>query len=181
MTNPAVQPAIDLALSRRFLTLGDVGMLVDLAARAVGPEPCVIDLGAGAGTTALCILLARPEARVLSVDISDDALNWAQQAIENCGVADRWGRLTSDAGLLGWNYPGPPVDLLLIDTSHESRATARELAAWLPHVRPGGLVWLHDYAGEDYPGVRKAVDRAVGTGALVEYGQAGLGWAGVRP
>ena len=69
--------------------------------------------------------------------------------------------------------------MLLIDTSHEYEQTVAELEAWLPLVRLGAPVWLHDYRGP-YPGVKRAVDEAVEAGLLRPHSTRGLGWGGWR-
>lgn len=50
------------------------------------------------------------------------------------------------------------LDFVFIDTEHTEDRTARELALWLPRVKLGGKVALHDlYDGSTYPGVLCAV------------------------
>lgn len=50
------------------------------------------------------------------------------------------------------------ADLLFIDTSHEYEHTLAELRLYVPKVRPGGIVLLHDTDPEEWPGVSKALD-----------------------
>ncbi len=40
-----------------------------------------------------------------------------------------------------------PIDLLLIDGNHELPAVRRDVARYVPYVRPGGYFILHDYFG----------------------------------
>lgn len=47
-----------------------------------------------------------------------------------------------DPGVLG--VMPTDVDIVFIDSSHEFEATLAELHAYVPRVRPGGLVLLHD-------------------------------------
>jgi len=55
--------------------------------------------------------------------------------------------------------PAIPCDLLFIDGDHRYEAVAADLRLWLPSVKPGGVVAMHDI---DSPGVRRAFDEAVG-------------------
>ena len=49
-----------------------------------------------------------------------------------------------------------PIDVLFIDTEHTLEMAAAELALWGDHVRPGGVILMHD--PETFPGVRRAAE-----------------------
>lgn len=49
-------------------------------------------------------------------------------------------------------------DLVFIDTSHEEEQTKREILAWSPKLKPGGLLCGHDFDHPTYKGVRHAVE-----------------------
>lgn len=49
---------------------------------------------------------------------------------------------------------GELADLLFIDGSHDAPSLCRDLDAWLPCLRPGGTLLLHD---RNYPSVQEAV------------------------
>ena len=55
-------------------------------------------------------------------------------------------------------YWTQPIDFLYIDADHGYRAVLADLHAWVPHVRPGGLIAGDDYRHPLYPGVRQAWD-----------------------
>lgn len=48
------------------------------------------------------------------------------------------------------------LDLVFIDADHSYDSCYNDIAAWLPRVRPGGVIAGHDY-GPAFPGVEKAV------------------------
>ena len=48
------------------------------------------------------------------------------------------------------------LDFLFIDADHSDEAVDADARAWLPKVRPGGIVAMHDIG---YEAVQKAVDR----------------------
>ena len=53
-------------------------------------------------------------------------------------------------------FPKMSVDFAYIDAAHDYESVKRDIQAWLPRMKPGGLL-----AGDDYdywPGVRQAVD-----------------------
>jgi hypothetical protein len=63
----------------------------------------------------------------------------------------------SAAGL----YADGSVDFCFIDAAHDEDSVAADIAAWLPKVKPGGLLSGHDYSAY-WPGVKAAVDNAFG-------------------
>lgn len=53
---------------------------------------------------------------------------------------------------------GVKADLVYIDAGHDYENCAADIAAWLPHVKPGGFIGGHDYDRDTFPGVVRAVD-----------------------
>lgn len=51
-----------------------------------------------------------------------------------------------------------PIDYLYIDADHAYDSVLADLEAWVPHVRPGGLIAGDDYDHPLFPGVRAAWD-----------------------
>ena len=52
-----------------------------------------------------------------------------------------------------------PIDVLVVDAAHDYESVKQDFADWLPKMRPGGRVLIHDYTAF-YPGVKRAVDEA---------------------
>jgi hypothetical protein len=52
------------------------------------------------------------------------------------------------------------VDAVFIDADHSYEAVKRDIAAWLPKLRSGGLIFGHDYEPNEFGGVVRAVDEA---------------------
>jgi predicted O-methyltransferase YrrM len=59
-----------------------------------------------------------------------------------------------------------PIDYLYIDADHSEAAVRADLAAWVPHVKPGGLICGDDYGNRSFPGVQRAWDAFAATGGL---------------
>jgi predicted O-methyltransferase YrrM len=51
-----------------------------------------------------------------------------------------------------------PIDFLYIDADHSYDGVTADLEAWVPHVKPGGLIVGDDYGNAIYPGVQRAWD-----------------------
>lgn len=167
--------AHELAVARRFLDWEDVDLIRELVGKLpVDRNIEVVDLGSGAGTTALAVLAERDsQLRITSIDHNAAAQNWAKKAVENVGKSNFLQFILANTVEAAQDFL-LDIDLLLIDSSHEYEDTKNELSAWVPKVRSGGFVWLHDYRGP-YPGVKRAIDEEK---SLKEIGVRGLGWAG---
>ncbi len=140
-----------------------------------------VDLGAGSGTSALSVFTARSQdIRVASVDISGVALDATRKNMQQYGYISSWTAIQgrSDAMAKQWKRP---VDLLLEDSTHDYASKQDVLTAWFKHLRPGALVWSHEYAGyanSIYPGVKVCIDEFVERGWLETIEVAGYSWAG---
>ena len=167
--------AHNLASTRMLLTQDDVDLIRRTVARFPRAKPLVVvDLGAGSGTTAAAVFAERPDAQVTTYDVYEVNVGWARLFIHNAFPLADWVGYVMDSVEAASMWQQKYADLVLIDTSHEYRHTAMELAEWHNRVKPSGYVWCHDYEG-DYPGVRQAVNEAVLAGSFVMVEQRGLG------
>lgn len=55
-------------------------------------------------------------------------------------------------------YWSEPIDFLYVDADHSYEGVRADLEAWVPHVKPGGLILGDDYGNHFYPGVEEAWD-----------------------
>jgi hypothetical protein len=66
------------------------------------------------------------------------------------------------------------LDFVFIDADHGYEGCLRDLRAWYPKVKPGGIFSGHDYENTSYPkfGVTQAVKEfAAEKGLLIELGE----------
>lgn len=153
------------------------------AVLAQGRDPVVVDLCTGSGAIALAVSTELPRARVHAVELSEDALAWAERNLARSGVDLRQGDLadacpdldgTVDVVLCNPPYiPLPAYEsvapeardhdphLALFsgqDGLEAMRALERTAARLL---RPGGVVGAEhaDVQGESAPGVFVAAGR----------------------
>lgn len=57
---------------------------------------------------------------------------------------------------------GYTYDFIFLDAMHTYEDVKADIARWLPRLRLGGVLALHDYGHHDFPGVKQAADEAFG-------------------
>lgn len=97
------------------------------------------------------------------VDINGiDRLNWAQrdQNIGKLEIENTANFIEGDSQqeALSWMKP---IDLLFIDGDHTYEGVMRDLLSWVPHVKSGGTVMMHDYDMPTSPGIIQAVSNFI--------------------
>ncbi len=50
-------------------------------------------------------------------------------------------------------------DIVFIDSDHTEKALTQDIFFWLHTVKDGGYIGGHDYGVNEYPGIKKAVDK----------------------
>lgn len=117
------------------------------------PNPVVVNIGAGAGTSALAILESRPDVTLHSVDVTleDSPFGCLYAEKRVCEQAGVGGRLTQHHGDskevgAGWLASGYPlVDLVFVDGDHSYEGCAGDILEWSRNLKPNGLLLIHDY------------------------------------
>jgi hypothetical protein len=68
------------------------------------------------------------------------------------------------------NFADESLDFVFIDASHEYEDVKNDIIAWMPKVRPGGIIAGHDYHADQayHPGVYKAVHELIDTFTVSE-------------
>lgn len=102
-------------------------------------KPTIIELGTrtGESTSAFLAGAAATGGHVWSVDMAPSTQEWKLSGLWDFRLADD----TSD-DTAGW-LPDE-CDILFIDTSHRYAHTLVELGMYVPRVKPGGMVLMHD-------------------------------------
>lgn len=82
--------------------------------------------------------------------------------LTRAGVMDRVQLLNCGSLPAAAMFADESVDLVFIDACHELEPCRADIKAWLPKVRPGGMLAGHDYSWNMFPGVVQAVCEAFG-------------------
>lgn len=157
--------ALQLAECFGYLTPVEVRELQRIV-RRLPADSVLINIGIGAATSVLAMHEARPRAKIVGID-TDEFTGEAQ--LQEAGLAENplWRRLTGDSAVVGQHWAGK-VDGVLVDGDHSEQGVRRDIAVWLPHLKPEGVMIFHDYDdwpaghprhGENpWPDVRRVVD-----------------------
>jgi len=153
-----------------------------VSAGAIGAEVGVYE---GAMSKALFKLI--PDLRLYMVDrwkvySEDERIGSPKTKIARILDAKEWKRIYMAAKKVAAAWPGAHIiqadsvdaapfiadgslDFVFIDGDHAYEGVKRDIAAWLPKVKPGGWLTGHDYGNKPDGGVRRAVDEL---GMIVE-------------
>lgn len=122
-------------------------------------NPIIINIGAGAGTSGLAALECRDDSIVRTIDIRDESdwrgcLEGERIVVGQAGLShlagDRWHQHHGDSKAIGAKWL-TKVDLVYVDGDHTYAGCAGDIKAWMPHLRCGGLLIVHDYDKKSLP------------------------------
>jgi predicted O-methyltransferase YrrM len=125
-------------------------LAIDLKAKTV------LELGVRLGETTVALLEAvnDTQGRLISMDTLD--YQATRDMISGYGIGERWTYIVGDDLEFAKTWSEGPADMIFVDTSHEYEQTKKEIAAFMPHLRSGGLMAFHDT--ESFPdGVLKPI------------------------
>jgi predicted O-methyltransferase YrrM len=166
MTAPDKHTAHTVADWTGYLTHDEIDALKDLA-RSLPTGAHIVNIGAGNGTSGLAFMEARDDLQVTTIDIQRESSPYGCLAGEEAVFksAGFWGdpRHTqiegdSKAVAVTWSYG--PVDMVFVDGGHQYHEAKGDIVGWLPHIKPGGIMVVHDFEKEvkAWRGVNEAVN-----------------------
>jgi predicted O-methyltransferase YrrM len=157
-------PAHDLANAFGFLLPGETDALQQLAGM-VPEDATMVNIGAGAGTSSLAIAEIRPNAKRYTIDISAGGpLGGMQNEVNAFKVTPLKlpTQILGDSKQAGKDWNRGKVDFLFIDGDHSIAGATGDILNWLPHMKEGGIVAVHDYNSVYWGDVVKVVDEHLG-------------------
>ena len=158
-----------------FETVAEERKLIELA-KLVPENGTIVEIGGELGRSAGQFLLATngKGVKVYTVDLfpldhhvaGNLLIAQKKNLIEAIGVEAVTNRHIQVKGVsweVGTQWDKGLIDLLFIDGDHTYEGVSKDIAAWLKHVKPGGIVAFHDYAVDEtshylHHEVKKAVD-----------------------
>jgi len=113
----------------------------------------VVEVGTRTGRTARHVARYCPQVEELFAVDLEPPLDGAFDPRERVTFVQGW----SDA--VAKQFDDESLDLVFLDADHSEEWVLRDLEAWLPKLRLGGVICGHDYGSRHHPGVKRAVDR----------------------
>jgi len=104
-----------------------------------------------------------------------DTLPFLRRTLTEAGLEDVVVPVVGPSSLIG-NCWATPLGFLFIDGGHGEQVVREDEAAWLPHVRPGGLLAIHDVFPDPAHGGRPPDElyrRCLGSGQWREVAATG--------
>lgn len=116
-----------------------------------------VETGTLWGVSTEAIARMRPELNIITIDIK--ALPEARERLSGLPNVEIW---EMDSRAAASRFADHSIDVLYLDALHDKDFVLSELNAWLPKVRPGGIIAGHDYCTGF--GVMEAVPQFFGHG-----------------
>ena len=104
-----------------------------------------------------------------------DTLPWFRRTIHDAGLDDVVVAVVADSPTLG-RFWTTPLGFLFIDGGHGPEPAHRDYETWVPHVRIGGVIAIHDVFPDPADGGRPPYEiylRALESGAFAEVSATG--------
>ena len=132
-----------------YISANEAAFLQQLASDIPITPPCIVNIGAGAGTSALAFLQARPDAYLTTIDVNQDSplgcLDGEMQVLRDCKVnLENYVQILDDSKAVALYWPSE-VDILFIDGDHSRESVRGDINLWIPHMSNGGIIIVHDY------------------------------------
>ena len=137
----------------RYLFIDELAALKRLAAD-LPPDPTIVNIGAGGGTSGLAFMESRGDLHLITIDIQDESspfgcLEAERRMLLEAGypksMQQKWNQIHGDSKTVSLL---DPVDMAFIDGDHSYEGCAGDIAAWWPQIKPGGIMAIHDYDKE---------------------------------
>lgn len=113
-------------------------------------------LGQGAGRTRGIRIFAIDPHEPYLADPHADSLRDLRANLERLGLTELVTPIVARSQAAAGSFD-QPIDVLFIDGDHEEEPVKADLALWLPKVRPGGSIALHDVRNRQWPGVSRTL------------------------
>lgn len=97
-------------------------------------------IGAGPGIMGIALMEGNHDLILTILDI--DTCYYARKHLDSAGFPVV-GYVVADSS--AYDYVGLPLDFLLVDGDHTKEGVIRDVENWYRYVRPGGLIFFHDY------------------------------------
>jgi predicted O-methyltransferase YrrM len=152
----------ELARWQGYLTESEVTALKGLA-QELPPDPVLINIGAGAGTSTIAFLEERSDLIAFSIDLltnGSEITTNEHLRLAEMGLTPRVIKIWGDSKQVGLAWPRTwKVDCVFVDGDHTHDGLVGDILTWESLVKSGGAMVFHDYTRHHHPDVKPTVDQ----------------------
>lgn len=120
------------------------------------PNPRIVNIGAGAGTSGLAIMEARDDVFLITIDKTLEShpygcLAGETEVLTNAGFLPnayhRYEQIHGDSKEVGkyWSKNNDKVDFVFVDGDHSYEGARGDISIWLNNINADGYMAVHDY------------------------------------
>lgn len=155
--------AKDLIEAFGYLTISE-GALLQKYAKKIPKNGICINIGAGTGTSAVCVLEARPDLTetFYTIDVRDwdnpfGGLLNERNAFKKYDMKYP-NQIKDDSKDAGKKWGKRNVNFLIIDGDHSLAGARGDVLSWQENLVDGAVVFVHDYGSPRWVDVKNVVD-----------------------
>jgi predicted O-methyltransferase YrrM len=159
-----------------WLTVAEGELLFSLAASCPAGGT-IVEIGSWKGKSTTWLAEGAGPAsgiRIFAVDPHEpylaapqaDSLRDFRANLERLGLTDRVTPVIARSEIAALSFDRS-IDVLFIDGDHDEAPVMADVALWMPKVRAGGAVALHDVGNRRWPGVSRTLSRLLWTSATL--------------
>ena len=177
-------------LGWKFGHITDNNTLIFLCCLAKAGFSPIVEFGTFTGRTTYNLAL-NTAGKIYTVDIGKDvdagsniagirypAYRPGELFVDDPEVKDRIVLIIGDSRTVDLSHLNGTVGMVIVDGGHSYEVAKADTRKALALIRPGGIIAWDDY-GEDWPGVKSAVDELIGPERLLKFEREG--WATCPP
>jgi len=136
----------------------------------------LVEVGVWKGHSISYLAEQNPNSKIYAVDLFDETYRYKKDKLKKqvpfiyeiynlnlhrFNVRDRITDIKGFSWESASKFENGEIDFVYIDADHRYRSVKKDLDAWFPKIKAGGIFAGHDYepyANQSHPGVKKAVD-----------------------
>ena len=119
-------------------------------AKELPPNPIVVNIGSGSGTSGLAFMESRPDIELITIDVTDGdspfgCLSAERDVFAKAGypkTGQKHRQIHGDSKVVSFT---DVADMVFIDGDHSYEGCIGDIKVWLSRLRWGGVMAIHDY------------------------------------
>lgn len=111
----------------------------------------IVEIGRYKGGSLVLMSISSPISKIYSIDISNKYNRIALNLCKKFAIPTSRYKIITDNSINIASQWKESVDLLFVDGDHNVDGVYNDLISWIPHIKIGGIVMVHDYFPLSHP------------------------------